>query len=209
LNSVRLNHCAIVLLAAGKSGRLGSPKQVLEYNGKSLLRHSVETALGTGIQPILVVLGAGHALLEKELESINGIQFVINEGWHEGMATSIRCGVEAALKQDPALEGLIIMVCDQPFVTTELLNELFQRQQTTGMPLVASHFQDNPGVPAFFHKSFFSKLLELKGDSGARKLLKGQSDLVALVAFPGGEIDIDTMNDYTELKELKGGRRND
>jgi molybdenum cofactor cytidylyltransferase len=204
-----LNHCAIVLLAAGMSSRMGSPKQVLEYNGKSLLRHSVETALGTGMQPVLVVLGANHTLMEKELESINGIQYVLNPGWHEGMASSIRCGVEAALKVDPSLDGLIIMVCDQPFVNTALLEEIFQAQQKTGMPVVASSYHDDPGVPALFHKSFFSKLLALKGDTGARKLLKNQAGSVTLVQFPEGETDIDTMHDFIELKKIKGAGRND
>jgi molybdenum cofactor cytidylyltransferase len=209
LKKIRLNHCAIVLLAAGMSVRLGSPKQVLVYEGKTLLRHSVEAALGTGMQPVLVVLGANRNLLEKELETIAGIRTVINNGWQEGMASSIRCGVEAALQLEPGLEGLIIMVCDQPFVSTSLLEELFQTQQKTEMPAVASSYRDNPGVPALFHKSFFNELLTLKGDSGARKLLKDQADRVALVPFPKGETDIDTMNDYMELKELKGEGRND
>ena len=204
-----MNHCAIVLLAAGMSSRLGSPKQTLIYDGKTLLRHSVEAALGTGMQPVLVVLGANHTLLEKELDAIAGIRIVVNKGWEEGMASSIRCGVEAALQLEPRLDGLIIMVCDQPFLNTALLKELFQTQQKTGMPVVASSYRDNPGVPALFHKNFFNNLLALKGDTGARKFLKDQAGLVHLVHFPKGETDIDTMSDYTELKELKREGLND
>jgi molybdenum cofactor cytidylyltransferase len=209
LNKVRLNHCAIVLLAAGRSGRLGTPKQILVYEGKTLLRHSVEAALGTGMQPVLVVIGANHRIIEKELNAEAGIRIVVNKGWEEGMASSIRCGVEAAMQMERGLDGLIIMVCDQPFVRTELLQTLFQTQQETDMPVVASSYRDNPGVPALFHKSFFNKLLSLKGDTGARKIMKDQAGLVQLVDFPEGETDIDTLNDFKELTELKKERRHD
>jgi molybdenum cofactor cytidylyltransferase len=198
-----LEHCGIVLLAAGMSGRLGTPKQILVYEGKTLLRHSVEAALGMGLQPVLVVLGANHSIMEKELESLTGIRIVNNKEWEEGMASSIRCGVEAAMQMEKTLDGLIIMVCDQPFVNTELLQALFLTQKKTGLPVVASSYRDNPGVPALFHKSYFNQLLSLKGDTGARKLLKDQAEHVALVHFPKGETDIDTIEDYTKLKEKR------
>jgi molybdenum cofactor cytidylyltransferase len=204
-----LNRCTIVVLAAGRSVRLGTPKQILVYNGKTLLRHSVEAALGTGVQSVLVVLGASHLEMEKELEDVKGVLIVNNKDWREGMASSIRFGVERSMQLEPALDGLIIMVCDQPFVTTELLNELFHVQRETGLAAVASSYQGNPGVPALFHKTFFKNLLALKGDTGARKLLKDQASLVALVNFPKGETDIDTMSDYSALLELKEGGSHD
>jgi molybdenum cofactor cytidylyltransferase len=71
------------------------------------------------------------------------------------------------------------------------------------MPVVASRYRDSPGVPALFHNSFFDKLLSLKGDRGARNLLKDEAESVALVEFPEGEIDIDTMNDFNELNEKR------
>jgi molybdenum cofactor cytidylyltransferase len=178
---------------------MGSPKQLLTYKGKTLLRHTVEIALGTGMKPVLLVLGANRVLLEQELKNISNVRIVINTGWQEGLASSIRSGVEAAVQMEPGLEGLVIMVCDQPFVNAALLENLFLTQQKTGLPVVASCYDDKPGVPALFHCSFFGELLELKGDSGARKLLKDRSNLVAMVPFPGGETDIDTMNDFNKL----------
>ena len=209
MNTVRLNHCAIVLLAAGISGRMGTPKQVLVYEGKSLLRRSVEAALGTGIRPVFVILGANHVLLEKEMENIKEIRIVFNHGWPEGMAASIRCGVAAAMQLEPDLDGLIMMVCDQPFVSSELLEELLHTQHQTGKPVVASSYLDKPGVPAFFHKSFFSNLMALQGDTGARKILKDQAALVALVPFPEGATDIDTISDFNGLNKLKKEERRD
>ena len=203
MKKIRLNHNAVVVLAAGKSGRLGTPKQTLVYEGKTLLQRSVEAAVGTGLQPVLVVVGAHHSTMEKELEAIKGIRIVLNKGWEEGMASSIRCGVEMAMRMDRDLDGLIMMVCDQPFVTTELLKGLIQKHQETGMPVVASSYGNHTGVPAFFDKQFFKQLLLLKGDTGARKLLKDQADQVTLVHFPGGATDIDTLEDYSNAERKK------
>ena len=200
---IRVNHCGIIVLAAGLSTRLGTPKQVLIYEGKTLLKHALEAALGTDMRPVLVVQGASLPSVTREMEEMAGILLVTNQGWQEGMASSIRCGVEAAMQTEPGLEGLIIMVCDQPFVSSGLLEELLLTQQNTGKPMVASFYRDNSGVPALFHKSLFNSLLTLTGDRGARQLLKDQSDRVARVYFPGGETDIDTMEDYLKLSEKK------
>lgn len=188
---------------------MGTPKQVLVYSDKTLLRHSVDEALGTGMRPVIVVLGANHLLLKKELENIRGIQIVLNNNWQEGMASSIRCGVEAAMKLEPGPDGLIIMVCDQPFISAGVLKNLYKTQQETGKTIVASSYHNIPGVPALFHESFFKDLMKLKGDTGARKLLKDNADLLGMIHFQKGETDIDTMNDYFELKELKGGKQDD
>ncbi len=200
MKKIRLDHCAIVLLAAGRSGRLGTPKQMLVYEGKTLLRHSVDAALGTGMQPVLVVLGALHSQMEKELESAKGIRIVLNNGWEEGMASSIRAGVEAAMQMEKELDGLIIMVCDQPFITKELLQALFQKHQDTGKPIVASSYGENIGVPALFDKQFFSRLLLLEGDTGARKLMKDKAEQTAVVQFPQGATDIDTDGGLFQTK---------
>jgi molybdenum cofactor cytidylyltransferase len=196
-----VNRCGIVILAAGMSSRLGTPKQVLTYRGKTLLRHAVETALETGMQPVVVVLGAQAGLLEKELEVVKGMRVVINHGWQEGMASSIRCGVQTVTESKPEPDALIVMVCDQPFVTGSVLEELLETQLKTGMPMVASQYEGIAGVPALFHRTFFNNLLKLAGDRGAGKLLKDHADLVAMVSFPGGKTDIDTIHDYLELNE--------
>ena len=200
---IRVNRSGIILLAAGRSSRLGSPKQLLTYKGKSLLRHAVDAALGSEMTPLIVVLGAHSELLKKELESEKGVQVIINKGWEEGMASSIRCGVNAAMQTSPSTDGLIIMVCDQPFVSPALLKRLVDTQHQTGLPVVASGYHSSLGVPALFYKTFFETLLELEGDTGARKLLKEHKDVVAMVDFPEGVIDIDTENDYHELQDKK------
>jgi molybdenum cofactor cytidylyltransferase len=95
------------------------------------------------------------------------------------------------------------MVCDQPFVSASLLFELITTQKERGKKIVASKYANTIGPPVLFHKSFFPELMELKGDTGARKLIKRHKDLVTTVAFPNGIIDIDTAADYEALKQKK------
>lgn len=193
-----VEHGAIVVLAAGMSSRLGSPKQLLVYQGKSLLKHVVNAALQTSMRPVVVVLGANSDAVKKEIEGTE-LMVVENEGWEEGMASSLRCGLAAVQKISADVDGIIFMVCDQPFVSKSLLESLLQAQHETGLPIVASSYEGKLGTPALFHQSLFAELMELKGDTGARKLIREHEDLVKTVAFPKGIIDIDTKADYDTL----------
>ncbi len=195
-----MNNVAIVILAAGESSRYGSPKQLLDYKGKSLLIHSVDAACGTGCEHVFVVLGARIELMKNELKD-KPVVIIENEAWQEGMASSIRCGVKQVMKTIPVIDDMILMVCDQPLVSHSLLLKLIGMKKETGKPNIACLYGNNYGIPVLFHKSFFATLLELKGDKGARKLILDNMDKVATVPFPGGAIDIDTEEDYQLLKK--------
>lgn len=194
----RVQHPAIVILAAGESCRLGSPKQLLLYKGKSLLKHSADIALQTNILPVVIVMGANSDTIKKQLAKTKAV-IARNERWQEGIASSIRCGLAAIQKINPSADGIIFMVCDQPHVSKSLLDSLVSVQHETGLPIVASSYENNLGTPALLHKSFFVELMQLKGDSGAKKLIKQHEKLVAPVAFPKGIIDIDTAADYEAI----------
>jgi molybdenum cofactor cytidylyltransferase len=127
----------------------------------------------------------------------------VNAEWKEGMAASIRCGLKAFAEISPAAEGVILMVCDQPFVTASILNDLITAHQKTGKPVVACGYEDTFGPPVFFHHSLFEELLQLKGDMGARGVVRQHADAVEVVPFPDGTIDVDTKNDYERLKTAK------
>jgi molybdenum cofactor cytidylyltransferase len=195
-----VEHCAIVVLAAGMSSRLGSPKQLLAYQGNSLLQHVVSIALQTTMRPVVVVVGANSDLVKKEIEG-TGVVVVNNEEWQEGMASSLRCGLVAVQKISADVDGIIFMVCDQPYVSTSLLNNLINKQRETGKPIVASNYGEAIGPPVLFYKSIFQELLQLKGDAGARKIIQQHGDEVAAVLFPKGNIDIDTLADYDALQK--------
>jgi molybdenum cofactor cytidylyltransferase len=194
-----VNGCAIIILAAGSSSRMGRPKQLLPYNGKSLLEHTVDTANDADANPVIVVLGANAALLEKEIDE-KKVHIVENNEWKEGMASSVRCGLSTLLHIAPSSDAAIIMVCDQPFVSSSLLNELIAAQKNTGKPIVASQYENAVGPPTLFYKTIFPRLLELKGDAGARKIIEQRTSDVATVLFTHGNVDIDTEADYDALE---------
>jgi molybdenum cofactor cytidylyltransferase len=188
----------IIILAGGNSSRLGRPKQLLLYEGETLLQHciNVSTAMLTG--PVVAVLGANADLLEHEVND-NRVKWVINPAWQEGMATSIRCGLEDLLARFPALAAVIVMVCDQPFVSASLLRELTDAYEKSKKQIVAASYAGTIGTPALFDQSMFQSLLALEGDAGAKKLMKENAGFLATVAFPMGTLDIDTEADYAAL----------
>lgn len=190
-------HTDIVILAAGNSSRLGRPKQLLPWHGKNLLQHAVETALEITTQPV-VVTGAHADQLVAAVDA-NQVQVVYNPEWQQGIASSIRCGLLALLNRTPAPEQVIFMVCDQPFVTSELLLDLINEQQKSGKTIVASAYAGTLGIPALFEKTMFPQLLDLQGDHGAKKLMQQHPDQTAAVSFPQGNIDIDTVEEYEKL----------
>ena len=192
-----ISKCAVVILAAGQSSRLGSPKQLLQFNGKSLLQHSVEEALQTHL-PVIVVVGAKSQLIKDALKEFN-VSIAENNRWHEGMSTSLQCGLAAAKNLKDEIDGIIFMVSDQPFVSITLLSNLLKAQNENSLPIVASGYAGRLGTPVLFHKFFFDELMNLQGDMGARKLIEKYKNLTSTVSFPEGTIDIDTAEDYDEL----------
>jgi molybdenum cofactor cytidylyltransferase len=195
-----IKYCAVIILAGGKSSRLGTPKQLLRFKDKNLVQHAADTAKIAGLEPVIVVLGSGMESIESGLFS-RTVKIVENKNWEEGMASSIRAGVEYLQSQSPGTDGTIIMVCDQPFVDAALLNKLLSTQRETGLPIVASAYEGISGTPVIYHQSFFAKLLELKGEKGAKKILEENPERVTTIAFPEGNIDIDTNEDYKNLEK--------
>ncbi len=194
--------CGIVILAAGASSRLGQPKQLLPWHQQTLLDHSITIALASVAQQVVLVLGAGAAGIRPAIKD-EKLAVIVNGQWQEGMASSIRCGLNQLLLQNAGLQKVIFMVCDQPYTSTELINNLVTLQQQTGRAIVASQYANTTGTPVLFTNALFPALLQLKGDAGAKKLLLlHQADIVT-VAFPLGGIDIDTAADYQALQKMK------
>jgi molybdenum cofactor cytidylyltransferase len=191
----------IVILAAGTSSRLGSPKQLLSYHGKTLLRHAVDEAANSDADCVVVVLGANAESCVNEIDATR-VSVVENKEWQKGMASSLIVGLNALLKQQIRFEGIIFMVCDQPFVSSVVLNNLINTYKETGKLVVASNYVEAIGPPAFFHHSFFTELMQLKGNEGARKIIQQYKGEVATILFPNGRIDIDRKEDYEKLVKL-------
>lgn len=188
----------IIILAAGASTRLGKPKQLLNFQGASLLRRAAENALATGCENIVAVLGANSAEIGKEIENLP-LKTVINENWASGMSSSIKTGLGKLLDWQPTLSAVIIQLCDQPLINTGILNKLITIYEEKRAEIVAAEYTGTVGVPALFAASMFAELLNLSAESGAKQLIKKHLAMVEKVFIPEAEIDVDTPLDYEKL----------
>lgn len=184
----------LLILAAGASTRLGQPKQLLSYHGQPLIRQMAEVAIASGCQPIGVVLGAGADMIQPYLSTLD-IQITYNEHWQTGMASSIQWGLRELLRLSPHLDALVLMVCDQPFVSPDLLHQLISGYQQSNYPIVASEYGGILGVPALFDRIFFPDLLKLEGDRGAKSIIRQHRAHSLAIPFAAGIFDLDTPED--------------
>jgi molybdenum cofactor cytidylyltransferase len=184
-----MHNVALILLAAGASKRLGQPKQLLQFHGRSLLRHAAETALESDCRPVIVVL---RDRLENELFNFPLITLK-NQDRDEGIASSIRLGVSAVPE---SASGTVIMLVDQPLVSATFLNALASSDN-----LAAAKYNDSLGVPAYFPRKYFPELLALKGDKGAKSILEKHNTFA--ITCDDAAIDIDTAIDAENLTKLQ------
>lgn len=195
-----MKNTGIILLAAGNSSRMGSPKQLLVYQGKTFLERITDTALEVfDPNQIVLVLGARHHEISSVIKNKN-IHIVINENWESGMASSIQSGMKTLSGLFPKMERCFISVCDQPYLTNNLFSKMFQLQKTSGKEIVVTKYADTLGVPALFSKKYFKSLMELTGEQGAKKIIQQNMNDVESFEFEKGAVDIDSPSDYNHLK---------
>jgi molybdenum cofactor cytidylyltransferase len=191
------NQYGIILLAAGKSSRLGMPKQLLLHDGATLIKRAATIALEI-TNNVVVVTGAETEKLEKELRSLP-LQIIHNTAFEEGIASSIRIGITSSAVFFGGLRGVIFIVCDQPYLSASVLRKLLETSVQTNKGIVACAYADTLGIPVLFQSEYFDRLLNLKGDVGAKTIIQESPEDVATVDFPLGNVDIDTMQDYENL----------
>lgn len=187
---------AALVLAAGGSRRLGQPKQLIRMNGESLLRRTARLAIVAGCDPVLVVLGADAELMRLEAAGL-GVECIVNEEWEQGMASSLRCGVEKLRGCD--IDSLMVLVCDQPRLSQAILGSLIAAHHRTRPDITASTYGGVKGVPAIFDRKVFPTLAALKGDEGARKVIANPKWVVSTIEFADGEFDVDLPSDLDRL----------
>ncbi len=194
----RFERVAGILLAAGGSSRLGQPKQLLNVGGKPLIRKTAQTALNSGLSPIIVVVGHAAKEVSSALEGLP-VQIIENPNWSAGQSTSIKAGV-AALPTN--IGGAIFLLSDQPFLTEEVIRALVTEAQQTQSPVIAPLITEQRGNPVYFDQDTLTDLSSLTGDQGGRAIF---------TRFPphyipwGDEsllLDIDTMEDMEQYRRL-------
>ncbi|MFT4032718.1 MAG: nucleotidyltransferase family protein [Siphonobacter sp.] len=193
----------IAILAAGNSSRLGQPKQLISWQGETLIKRICQTALALEehkalITTIEVILGANTEAIQKEVEPLK-VQLTYNKHWSEGMASSVRLAAQQAIKINA--DCLLFLLSDQPYVDTNLLNRLISAYLASGSNIVISDYGNSWGVPLLLGREYFEELLSLAGNRGARSIAQKHLPNVKKVTFPEGKIDIDTPEDLANLQK--------
>ena len=184
-----------VVLAAGASRRLGQPKQLLTWQGKSLVRHAAEVALEAGLSPVVVVTGAFEEAVVEAVRDIPA-RVVHNPAWAGGQSTSVRRGL-AELPSN--VGGAVFLLVDQPFVSAPLIRALVEEHARTLAPIVAPLIDETRGNPVLFDRQTFSDFGLLEGDVGARTLFSRHRALWIPWYEPRVLMDIDNLDDYQRL----------
>lgn len=184
------------VLAAGASTRFGSAKQLVRVAGRPLLHAAVTRASEVTGHALIVVLGAGAAELAPLLKHSPGA-VLVNQDWREGLASSIRATVA---RLPASCSGLLLLLADQAAVSTDDLRRLAGAWRKQTQYIAAALYAGQAGVPAIFPRSTFRALSELRGDVGARALLRRNGDRVIRVPMPSAAIDIDTPEDLLALE---------
>lgn len=198
MNEIQHN-IAIVILAAGSSSRMGSPKQLLSWGNSNLLNVAIEKAIKTVASKVVVVLGANYKLIEKEIKH-QPITVLNNKNWNLGLGKSISCAAEYILKSDKKKDGVLIVLADQPKITTSFLNEIIDDYQLNQNQIIATSYDDDKfGVPALFDSFYFKELSKLTDDNGAKNILKKYKSSVKILNPPSKNIDIDSKEDYKKF----------
>ena len=191
------NKLAVIILAAGGSTRLGRPKQLLRYRGEPLIAHTVRLASAATRKGIIVVLGDQQLRLRRALRSRPSTPTLIaNPQWRAGQSSSLQRGLEAV---PPEYSAVLILVVDQAFLTTTDLQRLVRAwRRNPSKPAAASH-DGTIGVPAIIPRRWFRSVRKIRGDVGAKPLLRTIAGLTQ-VDMPRAAFDVDTDKDAERLR---------
>lgn len=194
---MKIENTGLIILAAGNSSRMGEPKQLLPFEGKTFLQCTIDAALGSKAGSKVVVLGADKDEIKKSFRA-DSIPVIHNPEWEKGMASTMQKGLQY-LTKFKKLDQVILVLCDQPFVHSGILDSLIELQESTGKGIVTCKYADTLGVPALFTQQYFEEMMGLKSSEGAKKVIYNHLDDVAELDFPKGAVDIDTYEEYEEL----------
>lgn len=184
----------VLILAAGTASRMGVIKQLLPYENTFLLGSVIENIQEVLPEDIHVVLGAKAVEIKKALSNYT-VTCHENPDYKNGLSTSIVCGVKALSYYD----SILICLADQPKIDSLYFQELITVSQQNQECIIASKYGDKNGVPAIFPKSFYSRLITLQGDKGAKQLLNSELNFIKTISCSEKLLDIDTPEDYEKL----------
>ncbi len=188
-----------VILAAGASTRMGTPKQLLPLDGEPLIVRAVTAALASEAWPVVVVLGA-HAEKIRPVLARLPVLIAENPAWAEGVAASIRAGMATLVQFSRQMNGALVALCDQPAFSAAIVAQLVAAQRADGRSIVAARYHGRQGAPALFLREHFAALGALTGEEGARQLLNDDPNRVTAIDLPALGVDLDTPADYASVQ---------
>lgn len=191
-----------IILAAGSSSRLGQSKQLVEVEGVPLLLKSTLTALDVYVN-VVVVLGA-NAEMHKQTIAHLPVEIITHTEWKKGIGSSLKAGLKHVIKSRHETTTVLVMVCDQPLLTSAHLAALRDAHKNTSSQIVASRYGNTMGTPALFDRTLFSEILKIKDIQGAKTIIESHAESVNVIEWEAGHIDIDTPEDLKSLKSQEG-----
>lgn len=188
---------AVLILAAGESKRMGEPKQLLPWKETTLLGHTISIA--RSVTPnVFIVLGANYEKISKS-KGLENAKVVFNAKYKSGQGSSLSVGIEYLDNQEQQFEGVLVLLCDQPLITSNYLKNLLVTFSETKKGIVATKYNNKAGVPAIFQNKYFDKLKNIVGDKGAKTIIGENTYDVYLFDAQGQELDVDTKEEYERL----------
>ena len=203
-----LNHghagTAGVILAAGCSRRMGETKQLLAFNGTTLLGQAIRTACAANLDPVIVVLGHDRDAVADSLDG-QAIRIVVNPHFAEGQAGSLRVGIRAVPKK---AAGAVVLLADQPLLKPESIVLLTSTFAKTGTGLVVPTYRGRRGTPVVIGRDMFAAVMTLCGDTGARALFDTHREKIQFIET--GDVgvirDIDSRRGLPDTDGIAGQR---
>lgn len=180
-------------------------KQLLEFRNTSLLQHALDTARSSNAGKVFCVLGANFETITEQIHT-NGAVILNNKNWLDGMGSSLAYGVNKILEQENDCDGILVMLADQPLITTDYLNSMLKAFSKNEKQIIVSNYGQKNGVPALFSKDFFPQLINLKGDQGAKNIIQENENLIISLPARAMLFDIDTKEDYLKLINKEGNK---
>ena len=189
-------HVAAIVLAAGGSTRMGTPKQLLTVAGETMLARVLRTTCSLLFHQVVVVLGAGGSELLPLVPP--SCQVALNPHWQEGMSSSLRIGLDSL---GPRAEAALFILSDQPLLEADTLLQILYAYFGTEKGIVVPEYGGRRGTPVLFDRKLFPRLRKVRGDTGGREVIQETPEEVLPVQMPSADvlIDIDTMQDYHNL----------
>jgi molybdenum cofactor cytidylyltransferase len=192
-----------VILAAGRSARMGATKQLLPLGDSTLLEQTLESVRGAGIDEVVLVLGSSAETIRRQLTipAVESLKVVVNQNFSHGLASSLRVGLSAV---DPHIDAALIVLADQPFIRSKTLDRIVDRYRSSGAQIVIPLYKGFRGNPVLLDRSVFHEVMALDGDIGCRAIFGNHWEGIVKVEVKdvGILLDIDNKDDYERLRRF-------